>query len=186
MRLSPGQIIETVAVLHHVEPDELTGPSRAMPVVHARHAAMLKVRQLTDLSLPEIGREFGRDHTTVLHGIRAAAERAGVPVPPTPVRERRRRPRKHRPRCKVSGCRKVHSAHGLCAGHRQRQAKWGDVMADVPLGDLPKGRPDPGPFEQCEVCGRTPLGGSRWCGVGRCVETVRPGRWSWSQQRSAA
>jgi chromosomal replication initiator protein len=31
---------------------------------------MYLIRQLTNLSLPDIGREFNRDHTTVLHSIR--------------------------------------------------------------------------------------------------------------------
>ena len=31
---------------------------------------MYLIRQLTNLSLPEIGREFGRDHSTVIHSIR--------------------------------------------------------------------------------------------------------------------
>ena len=32
--------------------------------------AMYLVRKLTNLSLPDIGQEFNRDHATVLHGIR--------------------------------------------------------------------------------------------------------------------
>ena len=31
---------------------------------------MYLIRKMTNLSLPEIGREFGRDHSTVLHSIR--------------------------------------------------------------------------------------------------------------------
>jgi len=38
--------------------------------VNARQAAMYLVRRMTNLSTPDIGREFGkRDHTTVLHSL---------------------------------------------------------------------------------------------------------------------
>jgi chromosomal replication initiator protein len=38
--------------------------------IQPRHTAMYLIRQLTDLSLPEIGRHFGgRDHSTVLHAV---------------------------------------------------------------------------------------------------------------------
>jgi chromosomal replication initiator protein len=49
--------------------DQITGPSRTRPLTEARHIALNLCRELTDLSLPSIGREFGgRDHTTVLNG----------------------------------------------------------------------------------------------------------------------
>jgi chromosomal replication initiator protein len=51
--------------------EELCGPSRSRNLVNARQIAMYLCRELTDLSLPSIGREFGgRDHTTVLHADR--------------------------------------------------------------------------------------------------------------------
>ena len=41
--------------------------NRSRTMVSARHIAMYLCRELTDLSLPKIGREFGgRDHTTVM------------------------------------------------------------------------------------------------------------------------
>ena len=46
------------------------GPSRSREAVNARQAAMYLVRRMTNLSTPDIGREFGkRDHTTVLHSL---------------------------------------------------------------------------------------------------------------------
>ena len=49
---------------------DLLGPSRKRKVVAARCAAMRRVWSETTLSLPAIGRLFGRDHTTVLHMLR--------------------------------------------------------------------------------------------------------------------
>ena len=51
--------------------DDLTGPSRSRTLVTARQVAMYLCRELTDLSLPKIGEQFGgRDHTTVMHADR--------------------------------------------------------------------------------------------------------------------
>jgi chromosomal replication initiator protein len=48
--------------------DELCGPNRTRNLVLARQIAMYLCRELTNMSLPQIGSEFGgRDHTTVLH-----------------------------------------------------------------------------------------------------------------------
>ncbi len=48
--------------------EELCGSSRSRVLVTARQIAMYLCRELTDLSLPKIGQQFGgRDHTTVMH-----------------------------------------------------------------------------------------------------------------------
>ncbi len=47
---------------------ELCGDKRSQNIVYPRQVAMYLSRELTDSSLPKIGREFGgRDHTTVIH-----------------------------------------------------------------------------------------------------------------------
>ncbi len=47
---------------------ELVGNKRSQAIVYPRQIAMYLSRELTDMSLPSIGREFGgRDHTTVMH-----------------------------------------------------------------------------------------------------------------------
>ncbi|WP_067780348.1 chromosomal replication initiator protein DnaA [Actinomyces vulturis] len=47
--------------------DDLCSANRSRTIVNARHIAMYLCRELTDLSLPKIGKEFGgRDHTTVM------------------------------------------------------------------------------------------------------------------------
>ncbi|MEJ2579840.1 MAG: chromosomal replication initiator protein DnaA [Kineosporiaceae bacterium] len=51
--------------------EDLCGTSRSRVLVNARQIAMYLCRELTDLSLPKIGQQFGgRDHTTVIHADR--------------------------------------------------------------------------------------------------------------------
>ena len=48
--------------------EELQGSNRSRTLVNARQIAMYLCRELTELSLPKIGQQFGgRDHTTVMH-----------------------------------------------------------------------------------------------------------------------
>jgi chromosomal replication initiator protein len=59
-----------------VSPEALCSPDRSARVAWARQVAMYLSRELTDATLPAIGRAFGgRNHTTVLHACRRAAER---------------------------------------------------------------------------------------------------------------
>ncbi len=44
-------------------------------IARARQLAMYLARELTPMSLTEIARGFGRDHTTVLHAVRAVSAR---------------------------------------------------------------------------------------------------------------
>jgi chromosomal replication initiator protein len=54
-----------------VSMDDLCGSNRNRTLVNARQIAMYLCRELTELSLPKIGQEFGgRDHTTVMHAER--------------------------------------------------------------------------------------------------------------------
>ena len=56
--------------------DELVSSSRAARVAWPRQLAMYLARELTDASLPAIGRQFGgRDHATVLYSVRRVGER---------------------------------------------------------------------------------------------------------------
>ena len=53
----------------------MMGPKRARNVARPRQIAMYLSKQLTSRSLPEIGRRFGgRDHTTIMHGVRKIEE----------------------------------------------------------------------------------------------------------------
>ncbi len=64
-------IIAQTAAYFALSIEELTGPSRGRHLVMARQIAMYLCRELTDLSLPKIGAQFGnRDHTTVMYADR--------------------------------------------------------------------------------------------------------------------
>jgi chromosomal replication initiator protein len=64
-------IIAQTAAYFGLGIEELTGPSRGRHLVIARQIAMYLCRELTDMSLPKIGAQFGnRDHTTVMYAER--------------------------------------------------------------------------------------------------------------------
>ena len=62
------RIQEAVSERFGVTLEELVSPRRSQSVAYPRQVAMYLSRELTDSSLPKIGKEFGgRDHTTVMH-----------------------------------------------------------------------------------------------------------------------
>jgi chromosomal replication initiator protein len=66
--VSIERIQELVCDRFSVTMSELTGEKRSQNIVYPRQVAMYLSRELTDSSLPKIGKEFGgRDHTTVIH-----------------------------------------------------------------------------------------------------------------------
>ncbi len=68
---SVEEIQQRVAELFGISRAELVGSSRAATPLRARQVAIFLTRDLTDLSLPQIGRLYGgRDHTTVLNSLR--------------------------------------------------------------------------------------------------------------------
>jgi chromosomal replication initiator protein len=63
-----SRIQETVSERFSLSVAELVSPRRSQAVAYPRQVAMYLSRELTDSSLPKIGKEFGgRDHTTVIH-----------------------------------------------------------------------------------------------------------------------
>lgn len=65
------KIIQHVAQRYHVTRMDLVSARRTGGVIRPRHIAIYLAKILTPLSLPSIGRLFGkRDHTTILHAIR--------------------------------------------------------------------------------------------------------------------
>ena len=72
--ISVQDIIDEVATYFSITADELCSASRSRQLVNARQIAMYLTRELTDLSLPRIGRAFGnRDHSTVMHATQKIA-----------------------------------------------------------------------------------------------------------------
>jgi chromosomal replication initiator protein len=66
--VSVERIQEAVIERFGISLQELTGDRRAQSIVYPRQVAMYLCRELTDSSLPKIGKKFGgRDHTTVIH-----------------------------------------------------------------------------------------------------------------------
>jgi len=66
--VSIKRIQETVSDRFGLSLEELCGDKRSQNIVYPRQVAMYLSRELTDSSLPKIGKEFGgRDHTTVIH-----------------------------------------------------------------------------------------------------------------------
>ncbi len=69
--ITASLIIAQTANYFGLSIEELTGPSRGRHLVMARQIAMYLCRELTGLSLPKIGAQFGnRDHTTVMYAER--------------------------------------------------------------------------------------------------------------------
>ena len=67
---TPSLIISQVCKFYSIDEVVLRSTQRNRGVAEARQIAMYLIRKLTNFSLPDIGKEFARDHTTVLHAIR--------------------------------------------------------------------------------------------------------------------
>lgn len=76
-QVSVHEIQEIVADHYDINVRDITGRRRTSRLVEARHVAMAVAREKTDLSLSEIGKEFGgRDHGTVINACRKVAQKA--------------------------------------------------------------------------------------------------------------
>ena len=67
---TPSLIISQVCKFYNVDETILRSTQKNKGVAEARQMAQYLIRKLTNLSLPDIGKEFARDHTTVLYAIR--------------------------------------------------------------------------------------------------------------------
>jgi hypothetical protein len=89
--LHVNDILRAVCREFDITKVELLSDRRSADVVRPRHIAFSLCKHLTTCSLPEIGRRFGgRDHSTVLHGVRKlacflAATKDGMPHDATPA-----------------------------------------------------------------------------------------------------
>lgn len=75
--VAPGvaAIQDAVASVAGISHADLLSAKRTPDIARARHLAMFLTRELTPLSLVQIARGFNRDHSTVIHAIRAIGER---------------------------------------------------------------------------------------------------------------
>ena len=70
-KVTVEEIQRKVAEHYNVRLSDLIGPKRLRTIARPRQVAMYLAKHMTTRSLPEIGRRFGgRDHTTILHGVR--------------------------------------------------------------------------------------------------------------------
>jgi len=68
-KLTFDEIMNVVSAYYELAAEDLTGPRRTREMAIARQVVMYLARELTDMSLPQVGQALGgRDHTTVMHG----------------------------------------------------------------------------------------------------------------------
>lgn len=70
-RLTIPDVVITVARFYRIHPGDIMAMDRTRLRNRARKVAMYLGRELTGMSYPELGREFYRDHTTVLEACRS-------------------------------------------------------------------------------------------------------------------
>ncbi len=74
-KISVEEIQRKVSEHYNIRLSDMIGPKRLRSYARPRQVAMYLCKQMTSRSLPEIGRRFGgRDHTTVMHGVRRIEE----------------------------------------------------------------------------------------------------------------
>ena len=77
-KVTVEEIQRRVSEHYNIRLSDIVGPRRVRVIVRPRQVAMYLAKQLTTRSLPEIGRRFGgRDHTTIIHGVRRIEELKG-------------------------------------------------------------------------------------------------------------
>lgn len=78
-RMNAYDIIRVVAKKHGIRSRDIIGPAQTSDVVLARQEAMWACRTYNPhMSFPKLGRIFGRDHSTVMLGVRKHKERNGL------------------------------------------------------------------------------------------------------------
>ena len=76
------RIIKKLARAHGLSVDDITGPSRMKHIIPARQEAMYRAAVELGMSYNQIGMSLGgRDHSTIIHGVKAHAKRNGLPIP---------------------------------------------------------------------------------------------------------
>ena len=74
--LMPRHVVNVIARRGHMTVEALYGRRKDRKAAYFRQMAMLVMRETQpNMSIAAIGRHFGRDHTTILHGIKAVRTR---------------------------------------------------------------------------------------------------------------
>jgi len=74
-KVTVEEIQRKVSEHYNIRLSDMIGPKRVRNYARPRQIAMYLAKQMTSRSLPEIGRRFGgRDHTTVMHGVKRIEE----------------------------------------------------------------------------------------------------------------
>ena len=76
---TPALIISEVCQFYSIEERVLRGTQKSKGITEARQLAMYLIRKITALSTTDIGKEFGKNHTTVLHAIKSVEEKLLIP-----------------------------------------------------------------------------------------------------------
>jgi len=73
------ELLKSVSRTSGVKVSDIKGPSRLRKIVHARQEFCYYARALTSRSYSQIADMINRDHTSVIHGVEAHADRHGLP-----------------------------------------------------------------------------------------------------------
>ena len=79
---TPSLIIAEVSRYYNIDENTLTGKLKNKGTAEARQMAMYLIRKMTNLSFPDIGKAFNRDHTTVIHGVTKVEDAVNDPANP--------------------------------------------------------------------------------------------------------
>lgn len=74
-KITVKSIQQLIAKKYNITVEEILSKKRTKSIAFPRQIAMYMAREMTDMSLPKIGEEFGgRDHTTIIHGHKKITE----------------------------------------------------------------------------------------------------------------
>ena len=67
INITVDKVFSAVFNKYNISKEELIGSKRSKDIAHARHVAIYLIREITEMSFPNLGRLFNRDHTTVMN-----------------------------------------------------------------------------------------------------------------------
>ncbi len=69
------KIFAAIYKKYNIKRDDIVGPKRTKEIANARHITVYIIRSVTDMSLPNIGKLIGRDHSTVMSSLDSVEKR---------------------------------------------------------------------------------------------------------------